>query len=107
MAASNRLWAALRSALVLGIAALAMPALTFWLPGLALIPTFAGRGAVAAGPALSDPPSWLAAHAGLLALGGYAIVTALGLVRLLAELVMDGSGKMISGSKTVQIEVKE
>ena len=70
------------------LAALAMPVLTLWLPGLAVALPFAAREPVAAGSAITSAPSWLAAHAGIIALATYAAPAGFGLIRLLAGLAL-------------------
>ncbi|HEY4031599.1 MAG TPA: M56 family metallopeptidase [Caulobacteraceae bacterium] len=75
------------------LAALAMPALTYWLPGLSVALPLTGRPAATAvvvtgGTAAAAAPFWFVSHAGALALGAYAAVAGFGLVRLLAGLLL-------------------
>jgi beta-lactamase regulating signal transducer with metallopeptidase domain len=78
LSAETAIWSAVL------IAALVMPALTAWLPGMAL------RVAVAAPQpavpstfvAVRAPTPWLVAHAGGLAMAAYALIAAAGLARL-------------------------
>ena len=70
------------------LAALAMPILTLWLPGLAIALPFAAREPAVAGSTIASTPSWLATHAGMIALAIYVAPAGFGLVRLLAGLAL-------------------
>jgi beta-lactamase regulating signal transducer with metallopeptidase domain len=84
LSAETAIWSAVL------IAALAMPALTAWLPGMALrLPVAAPHSAAPlALIATRAQTPWLIAHAGRLTLAAYTLIAAIGLVRLAVGLAL-------------------